>query len=31
MVLSAAGVASLLKAYPPLFLVVKYAGAAYLG
>jgi len=31
MVLSAAGVASLLQAYPPLFLVVKYAGAAYLG
>ncbi|MER7169119.1 leucine efflux protein LeuE [Micromonospora sp. NPDC000207] len=31
MVLSAAGVASLLKAYPPLFLVIKYAGAAYLG
>ncbi|MCM0675985.1 leucine efflux protein LeuE [Micromonospora phytophila] len=31
MFLSAAGVASLLKAYPPLFLVVKYAGAAYLG
>lgn len=31
MVLSAAGVASLLKAYPPVFLVVKYAGAAYLG
>ncbi|GGM26604.1 MULTISPECIES: leucine efflux protein LeuE [Micromonospora] len=31
MVLSAAGVASLLKAYPPIFLVVKYAGAAYLG
>jgi leucine efflux protein len=31
MVASAAGVASLLKAYPPLFLVVKYAGAAYLG
>ncbi|MGC4769483.1 leucine efflux protein LeuE [Micromonospora sp. DT44] len=30
MVLSAAGVASLLKAYPPLFLVIKYAGAAYL-
>jgi leucine efflux protein len=30
MVLSAAGVASLLEAYPPLFLVVKYAGAAYL-
>ncbi|MCX4473785.1 Leucine efflux protein [Micromonospora sp. MW-13] len=31
MILSAAGVASLLQAYPPLFLVVKYAGAAYLG
>lgn len=31
MVLSAAGVASLLTAYPPLFLVIKYAGAAYLG
>ncbi|MFI6780926.1 leucine efflux protein LeuE [Micromonospora sp. NPDC050276] len=31
MVLSAAGVASLLKAYPPLFMVIKYAGAAYLG
>ncbi|MEO3777372.1 leucine efflux protein LeuE [Micromonospora sp. B11E3] len=31
MFLSAAGVASLLKAYPPLFLAVKYAGAAYLG
>ncbi|HEX6969443.1 MAG TPA: leucine efflux protein LeuE [Micromonosporaceae bacterium] len=31
MALSAAGVASLLKAYPPLFLVIKYAGAAYLG
>ena len=31
MFLSAAGVASLLKAYPPLFLVIKYAGAAYLG
>jgi leucine efflux protein len=30
MVLSAAGVASLLKAYPPLFTVIKYAGAAYL-
>lgn len=30
MFLSAAGVASLLKAYPPLFLAVKYAGAAYL-
>jgi leucine efflux protein len=31
MVLSAAGVASLLQAYPPVFLVLKYAGAAYLG
>ncbi|MFI2650447.1 leucine efflux protein LeuE [Micromonospora fulviviridis] len=31
MFLSAAGVASLLKAYPALFLVIKYAGAAYLG
>lgn len=31
MVLSAAGVASALKAYPPLFLMIKYAGAAYLG
>jgi leucine efflux protein len=31
MVLSATGVASLLSAYPPLFLVLKYAGAAYLG
>ncbi|NYT93764.1 leucine efflux protein LeuE [Salinispora sp. H7-4] len=31
MILSAAGVASLLQAYPPLFLVIKYAGAAYLG
>jgi leucine efflux protein len=30
MVLSAAGVASLLQAYPPLFMVIKYAGAAYL-
>ncbi|MGX6602602.1 leucine efflux protein LeuE [Micromonosporaceae bacterium Da 78-11] len=30
MTLSAAGVASLLRTYPPLFLVVKYAGAAYL-
>jgi leucine efflux protein len=27
---SAAGVASLLKAYPPIFYVVKYAGGAYL-
>lgn len=31
MVLSAGGVASLLTAYPALFLVIKYAGAAYLG
>jgi leucine efflux protein len=31
MVLSATGVASLLSAHPPLFLVLKYAGAAYLG
>ncbi|HET6533179.1 MAG TPA: leucine efflux protein LeuE [Actinoplanes sp.] len=31
MVLSAAGVASLLNAYPPVFLVIKWAGAAYLG
>lgn len=31
MVLSAGGVASLLKASPALFFVVKYAGAAYLG
>ncbi|PZW03567.1 leucine efflux protein [Micromonospora phaseoli] len=31
MFLSAAGVASLIKAYPPIFLVIKYAGAAYLG
>jgi leucine efflux protein len=30
MALSAAGVASLLQAYPPVFLVIKYAGAAYL-
>ncbi|GAB7043182.1 leucine efflux protein LeuE [Catenuloplanes niger JCM 9533] len=30
MLLSAAGVASLLRAHPPLFLVIKYAGAAYL-
>ncbi|MDI1459387.1 leucine efflux protein LeuE [Catellatospora sp. KI3] len=28
---SAAGVASLLRTYPPVFLVIKYAGAAYLG
>ncbi|MEO3742970.1 leucine efflux protein LeuE [Plantactinospora sp. B5E13] len=31
MLLSAAGVASLLTAYPPVFLVIKYVGAAYLG
>lgn len=30
MIASAAGVASLLRAFPPLFLVLKYAGAAYL-
>ena len=30
MALSAAGAASLLRAYPPLFQVIKYAGAAYL-
>lgn len=30
MIATALGVASLLRAYPPLFLVVKYAGAAYL-
>jgi leucine efflux protein len=30
MAASALGVASLLKAYPPVFMVVKYAGAAYL-
>lgn len=30
MTLSAAGVASLLRAYPPIFLVVKWSGAAYL-
>ncbi|SNY15017.1 leucine efflux protein LeuE [Paractinoplanes atraurantiacus] len=30
MTLSAAGAASLLRAYPPLFMVIKYAGAAYL-
>ncbi|GAA1606274.1 leucine efflux protein LeuE [Actinoplanes couchii] len=30
MILAATGVASLLNAYPPLFLVLKYAGAAYL-
>lgn len=30
MFLSAAGLASLLKAYPPLFLAIKYAGAVYL-
>jgi leucine efflux protein len=30
MTLSAAGVASLLRAYPPLFLLIKYAGAGYL-
>ncbi len=31
MVLSAAGLASLLTAYPPLFLAIKYGGAVYLG
>src|SRR4030095_8128768 len=31
MVLAALGVASVLKAFPPLFMVVKYAGAGYLG
>jgi leucine efflux protein len=30
MTLSAAGVTSLLQTYPPIFLVIKYAGAAYL-
>ncbi|MEV4351907.1 leucine efflux protein LeuE [Actinoplanes sp. NPDC049596] len=30
MTLSAAGAASLLRAYPPVFTVIKYAGAAYL-
>lgn len=30
MFLSAAGVASLMKTYPPLFLLIKYAGTAYL-
>ncbi|GID95428.1 leucine efflux protein LeuE [Amorphoplanes digitatis] len=30
MVLAAAGVASLLRTYPPVFMVIKYAGAAYL-
>ena len=30
MVLAAAGVASVLKAYPPIFMAVKYAGGAYL-
>jgi leucine efflux protein len=30
MILSAVGIASLLRAYPPVFLVIKYAGAAYL-
>lgn len=30
MVLAAAGVGTLLKAYPSVFLVIKYAGAAYL-
>src|SRR3954471_16864073 len=31
MIAAALGVASLLRAYPPVFLVVKGAGAAYLG
>lgn len=31
MILSAAGAASLLKTHPALFMIVKYAGAAYLG
>lgn len=31
MTAAALGVASLLRAYPPVFLVVKWAGAAYLG
>ncbi|MBE1487987.1 leucine efflux protein LeuE [Plantactinospora soyae] len=31
MALSAAGVASLLTTHPPIFMVIKYAGAAYLG
>ena len=31
MVAAAAGAASLLRAYPPVFLVLKWAGAAYLG
>jgi leucine efflux protein len=31
MIAAAAGVASLLRAYPPVFMAVKYAGAAYLG
>jgi leucine efflux protein len=30
MTLSAVGVASLLRTYPPLFLIIKYAGAGYL-
>ncbi|MFI5491155.1 leucine efflux protein LeuE [Actinoplanes sp. NPDC051859] len=30
MVLAAAGVASLLQAYPPVFVVIKYVGGAYL-
>jgi leucine efflux protein len=30
MVLAAAGVASLLRTYPPVFMVIKYVGAAYL-
>jgi leucine efflux protein len=31
MIASAVGVASVLRAYPPLFYVIKYVGAAYLG
>lgn len=31
MMAAAAGVGSLLRAYPPLFLVIKYGGALYLG
>jgi leucine efflux protein len=30
MALAAAGIASLLRTYPPVFMVIKYAGAAYL-
>jgi leucine efflux protein len=31
MMLAAAGTASLLRAYPPVFMIVKYGGGAYLG